>query len=380
VPQALQGEPCSSPTLLLLPNGERQWRVIQFLPIHTDGNQLAAVLARIGPPSTPDAEANSAATLPAQLLQLRERLRARYRIEQVVAASWPMRRVLEQVTLAAAAPVQVLFQGEVGTGRERLARSLHALTPQADQPFVRLDCPKLTSQLLDQQLSEDGLLASCEKWATLLLKEPAALPGEIQQRLARYLRDRSPQDQRRLLLASSADLNQETARGVFDRELLELFSTLIIPVPPLRERRTDLPTLVQQIIEEHNTTGEQQVVSIHATSLEMCRAYSWPGNVSQLVDVIRAAALQANGGELRPEHLPLVIQQAAQIRAAPRTLKPLPLDELLAEAEKRIIQLALKDADGNDTRAAERLGISPARLRRRLRTVEHQPEAPSEGA
>jgi DNA-binding NtrC family response regulator len=226
----------------------------------------------------------------------------------------------------------------------------------------------LPREWLDAQLSADGLLApDASGWGTLFLREPARLDMESQRRLNRYLRDRPAHDDRRVVAASARDLRSLAQHGEFLPELLDQLGTLAIEAPPLRERPEDVPVLAQLALEDCNAEGGKQVATIQHSVLQILQGYTWPGNVGQLREVIRVAHARAEGVELRPEDLPLIVQQGTGPgRPTPRAPRPLPLDELLAEAEKRIVQLALRDAGGNVTQAAARLGISVARLSRRL--------------
>jgi transcriptional regulator with PAS, ATPase and Fis domain len=365
---AFQGEPTTRPALLLHAQGERLWRVIHFTPISSANGELAAILGRIGPPQETEAPSMTRDdSLHATLLRLRQRLYARFRIDHVVAASPAMRRVLQQVRLAADSHVQVFIEGERGTGKERLARLIHTLSATAGRPFVTIDCEVLTPELLQQQLSEEGLLES-RAWATLYLREPGLLPAELQGRLIRFLENQPASTSQRVLAGSTKPLTQLRSEGACRHELLDLLSTLVIAAPSLRDRRQDIPILAQQVLEECNAEGPHQIPALHPGAREVLLAYPWPGNVVQLEGIIREAHGRAAGPELTADDLPRVLREAAGLARVPpvRNRQPLPLDELLATAERRIIQLALRDAGNNLTQAAARLGISRPRLHRRL--------------
>lgn len=309
------------------------------------------------------------AALPEQLAALRERLRRRYRLEGFVAVDPAMRRILDQVRLAAAASVPVALVGEVGTGRHHLARTIHHLSASAQRPCIFVECALLPEAHLERQLSERHLLGPPDlpaaAWGTLVLADPAVLSRDLQRRLVSFLEEQSPEDSRRVAVLCDQSLTWLCHNRSLLPELAERLSVLVIEVPPLRARRGDIPLLAQHALELCNAETDRKLTGIEEAALERLQAYSWPGNVSQLLEFVREAHRRAEGPTLRAEDLPLVVRLAGQPNP-PRQVRHLPLDTLLEEVERRILRLAWEEEEGNVSRAAARLGITPARLNRRL--------------
>ncbi|MCS6976223.1 MAG: sigma 54-interacting transcriptional regulator [Gemmatales bacterium] len=307
--------------------------------------------------------------LPEQLAQVRQRLRERYRLDRFIASDPAMMRVLDQARLAAAVPVPISLVGEVGTGRRHLIRCIHHLSAESDRPCVFLECSLLPEAHLERQLSEGQLLGPPDSasagWGTLAIVDPAALPRELQQRLLAFLESKAPSDRRRLAVICDQPLTWLCQNQGLLPALAERLGVLVITLPPLRERPQDIPLLAQHALELCNLESDRRITTIQEAALDQFRAYSWPGNVGQLIEFVREAHRRAEGAELRVEDLPLVVRLAGQPNP-PRRPLPLPLDALLEAVEMRLLRLAWEEAGGNASRAAARLGITPARLNRRL--------------
>lgn len=366
--EALAGETVTTHALFIHPSGERLWRRIHYVPCLARDGSLSIVLGRIGMPEPSQAEGSE--TRPREaLLRLRQRLFERYGFDQVVAASPAMQRVLDQVKLAQLSPLAgqnqtpVLFAGEKGVGKEHLARIVHYQGPRRQETFMALDCAALPPAALARHLHE------AEAAGALYLREPAGLPRDLQAQLVERLA--RPGKGPRWLAGTSTDLLAACKAGSFLEPLYYRLSTLIIEVPPVRERDPDLSLLAQQVVERCNAAGDKQVLGVQPDALGFIQAYHWPGNLVEFNAVLRQAHEQARDKEIRLEDLPVRLRNAVELAAIPSALppRPLPLDQLLETAERRLIELALRQTRGSKTKAAALLHVSRARLHRRMQLL-----------
>jgi transcriptional regulator with AAA-type ATPase domain len=337
----------------------RRWWEIDFLPFRDEGG-LLFVIGRITTTAAPTAAGPVA--LPEGALALREAVLRRNGIEAIASDLPAMRRVADQVRLAAQVRVPVLIVGERGSGKEWLARTVHALGGDRRQPFVALDCARLTPAAVAGILFGEGELAQAAGAGTVYLREPSRLPRDVQQRLSGLLAaddGRGP----RVLAGLCADPDEEARAGRLLDELAARLATLVVRLPPLRERRDDLPRLVERLLERAGAATGKQVTALAPAAWEALHSYPWPGNVAELYAVLVGACGRAAGERIDAGDLPLYL------RLGPRPAKeerPLPLKELLEGAERRLIGLALRRTGGNKSRAAELLAVWRPLLLRRM--------------
>jgi DNA-binding NtrC family response regulator len=292
-----------------------------------------------------------------------------------------MQLARRQVEAAGASSCSVCISGPPGSGRERVAAAIHYVSNPADAniPFaqsgmISLDCFVLPAELI---LSTIAALArphfanaNVEKLGptTLVLNHVDDLPEELQTELA-VLFSKRPVP-RRLIATSSVPLGELVQRGKFRADLAVLLSTVVINLPPLRDRREDLPLLAQVFLEDCNRQGVKQVRGFTPESLDRLDAYDWPGNLNELVEIVSAAHRNAQGTEIKPDELPPQIHLAAQAAAHPRKVEePIHLDEFLGRVERELIRRAIARAKGNKTKAAKLLGLSRMRLLRRMKQL-----------
>jgi transcriptional regulator with PAS, ATPase and Fis domain len=337
----------------------RRWWDIDFLPFR-DAGGLLFIIGRI----TTSAALTAAgpAALPEGALALREAVLRRYDLEAIASELPAMRRVADQVRLAARVRVPVLIVGERGAGKEWLARTIHALGDDRRRPFVTLDCARLTPAAVAGVLFGEGELAQATGAGTVYLREPSRLPRDLQQRLGALL---AADDARgpRFLAGLRADPDDEERAGRLLDELAARLATLAVRLPPLRERRDDLARLAERLLERAGAATGKQVRSLTPAAWEALRSYPWPGNVAELYAVLAGACGRAAGERIDAADLPLYL------RVGPRPAmeeRPLPLKELLEGAERRLIGLALRRAGGNKSRAAELLAVWRPLLLRRM--------------
>jgi DNA-binding NtrC family response regulator len=298
------------------------------------------------------------------LLPLRQRRLERFALDAWESALPPMRRLVEQARLASQVTTPISIVGETGGGKQTLARTIHALSPRREGACAVLDCEHVPPALISALLF--GPRGGREHLAAVYLREPACLPRDLQLRLYEMIRDGATG----LRVFAGCRLRPEQAMrdGRLLEELACALGTLVLEIPPLRERQADLPALVERLLPRAGFGREARVVRLSADAWTVLRGYSWPGNVRELYNVLRAACLRANGEQLRAADLPAELRRAVEREQTPAAHRPgtLPLEQLLEEAERRLIQLALQRARGKKAVAARLLSIPRPRLWRRM--------------
>ena len=307
---------------------------------------------------------------------LRQMLDDQDRFHGIVGQSDPMQEVMEQIRAVAAVSSTVLIHGETGTGKELVAKAIHEESARADGPFVAVNCAALSADLAASQLfghrkgaftgatdDRQGYFEAADG-GTLFLDEVGDVPLDVQRQLLRVLEERTvtrvgdteprPVDVR-IVAATHRDLASEVQADRFREDLLYRIRIARIGLPPLRERRSDLPLLVRTFLREIRARMGADAVEVSDAAWRHLLNYAWPGNVRELRNALEAALIRAQGGVLRPGDLPPEITNDADVRATPAP------DE---EAER--IRAALQQTGGNRTAAADLLGISRATLYRRL--------------
>jgi DNA-binding NtrC family response regulator len=292
--------------------------------------------------------------------------------------------MLELVTRVASAPVTVLLLGESGSGKELVARSLHDMSPRADEPFVPVDCSGLAESLFESELfgHEKGAftgaygrkrgLVEASNRGTLFLDEVGDIPLSLQVKLLRLLetgvfRRVGSVEQRhsdfRLVCATHRNLEQMVAEETFRSDLFYRMSAFPVRLPPLRERVEDIPVLVESLLER---SGDERISRVHPETLATLQGYSFPGNVRELQNVLQRACLLCEGDTLLPRHLP---SRCREGNGKPRS--PLVDEELLplAEVELHYLRWAVSRFHGDKKELAHRLGLSERTLYRRLRCL-----------
>jgi two-component system, NtrC family, response regulator AtoC len=286
-----------------------------------------------------------------------------------------MKQVFKLAERAAQAPISVLVVGETGTGKEVVAEEIHRLSPRAEAPFVRLNCAVLTETLVESELfgheknAFTGATAlkrgffEAATGGTLFLDEVGELPLGTQVKLLRTLEQwrivrvggtTEIAVDVRLVCATNRDLETEVARGRFREDLFFRIAAFVIPVPPLRDRRSEILPLAVQFAHEIATDLRQPTVGFTPDAMDALQQASWPGNVRELRNVIERAVVLSEGAKIGCEHLPeQVIERAG---ATPRDA--LDVRQRVADVERETTIAALDAADGNQTQAAKKLGIS----------------------
>jgi two-component system response regulator AtoC len=273
----------------------------------------------------------------------------------------------------------VLIEGESGTGKELIAKALHRRSPRAGKPFVAVNCGAIPANLLESELfghkkgaftdaayDKPGLFKQADG-STLLLDEVGELPRPLQVKLLRALQEgtirplggtRDIDVDVRVLAATVRDLKHEVAEGRFREDLYYRLNVLQITVPPLRERRDDIPLLVDHFISRNNERLGTHVRGITAPARKLLVAYNWPGNVRELENIIERAAVLAESEILTPDDLPPRLREPHDPIKALLESGELSIKKTSRHMERVLIGRALEETGGNRTAASKLLEIS----------------------
>jgi DNA-binding NtrC family response regulator len=343
------------------------WWDIDFSPLHS-GDGLLGILGRIQPESGENVLLPR--LLPEKVIALRERMTQRYRLELLRSASPAVARLADQARLASGLKVPLLLVGEPGSGKQWLARAIHYQGLARHRAFVRVDCRRLPgATLADMIFGDHGLLRRAET-GTLYLDEPSALPRELQARFATHLAA-SGEAAPRLIGGCGSEPIGEVRAGRLLEELFYALGTLTLTIPPLRERRVDLPELIERFLERAATRSGKPAHGVSPEARELLESHAWPNNLRELFSILAVSHTRAGDAVIEPSHLPAALRLAVRLQEGlgPETERSLPLDQLLEQVERRVITLALRRHQGNKSKAAEVLGVWRARLLRRMEAL-----------
>lgn len=299
----------------------------------------------------------------------------RERPVEIIGESKVMKNILNLVDKIAGTDTTVLILGESGTGKELIAREIHKRSKRAENNFVTISCAALPETLLESELfgykkgaftgastDKDGLFLTADK-GSFFLDEIGDAPSSIQMKILRLLEEREIvplgatkpiKVDVRLIAATNKDLYDEVKQNRFREDLYYRLNVIPITLPPLRQRKEDIPLLAEYFLKsicERENLGEKRLMK---PTIEVLKNYSWPGNVRELKHIIERAAVLSDTYYIKSEHISLPKGQIEPLR----------------QLEDNEIKMALKDYNGNITEAAKRLGISRATLYRKLRGVE----------
>ena len=315
--------------------------------------------------------------------ELREELKERHRIEGVIGESGQMLEVISLVQRVAPSEATVLIRGESGTGKELIAKAIHYASPRAVRPLVRVNCAALPENLLESELfghergAFTGAVAARKgrfelaDGGTLFLDEIGDLPLHLQAKLLRVLQERefervgSSQTLKvdvRVLSATNRDLEAMIRSERFREELYYRLNVVTIVLPPLRERRQDLPALMEHFLKHFAAKNSKTIRGFSHEARQALLRYDYPGNVRELENLIERAVVLTRDDVVGRGDLPLTLEESEE-----RTEQETQLTAAVEGLERRMIKDALARADGIQTRAADFLGITERALRYKLK-------------
>ena len=324
-----------------------------------------------------------------EVVRLRDEVSERARLGRLIGRSEAMRAVYRTIERVAAARAHVLIAGESGTGKELVARAIHELGPRRDAPFVVVNCAAIPSTLMESELfgHERGAFTDARErrvgkfeaanGGTVFLDEIGELALAVQAKLLRALQDRSvdrvgsahpiPVDVR-VVAATHRDLEREVAAGRFRADLYYRIHVVPIALPPLRERRGDIALLAEAFLNRARAEAGRGPSRIAPDALAALERHAWPGNVRELENAIERAVALADGDAITTGDLPQEVLHASRAEALRDALRDgrLDLESAVARFEGGLLQEALARCQGNQTRAAEQLGITRRVLKLKL--------------
>ena len=324
-----------------------------------------------------------------EVSRLREEVSIERRYRQIVAKAPAMTKALEVAAKVAKHPSPVMITGESGTGKELVARLIHDESDRARGAFIPVNCGAIPENLLESELfgyvkgaftgadREKPGLFEVASGGTLLLDEIGDMPAALQVKLLRVLQEseiRRLGDTRtrsvdvRIVASTNKDLEEEVRIGAFRRDLFYRIAVVPIHLPPLRQRRDEIPLLTHYFIEQYNKKLKMDVKGIDPEAMRLLLEYSWPGNVRELENTIERAMVLAESPKLYPDDLPAHVSSPVAALDSP----DLPDDELSVKKhssvlERRLIKQALERTGGNKTRAADLLELSSRALLYKIR-------------
>lgn len=324
-----------------------------------------------------------------EVSELRAKIKDQQELPLIIGKSHSIISLQETIKQIAPTDSNVLIQGETGTGKELVAKTIHYLSPRAERRFMAFNCGAFTEELLANELFghekeaftgakgiKKGLL-ECASGGTVFLDEIGDMPLSMQVKLLRVLQekrlirvggtDEIPIDIR-VISATNRDLKKEVKQGRFRKDLYYRLNVIKLEIPPLIDRRDDIPLLVYHFLKKYSQSQGKDIENISEQVMEILMCYEFPGNVRELENIIERAVTLCQGNTIETGHLPPDLQQLTL-----RVKRPESRDLLtLEEQEKEYIQWVLQKTGGNKTKAAEILGIDRVSLWRKLKKYQLQ--------
>ena len=324
-----------------------------------------------------------------EVSRLRKEVRKEYSFHHILGKSKPMRAVFDLITRIADSPTNVLITGESGTGKELVAKAIHYNSDRKEAPFIPVNCAAIPEQLLESELfghmrgsftdakaDRHGLFEEAHK-GTLFLDEISELPIMLQAKLLRAIQEKEIRRigatkpisvDVRIIAATNLNLAEEAKAKRFREDLYYRLNVIEVKLPPLRDRREDIPLLVEGFLKKCAEERRKEMKDLTEAALAMLMDYEWPGNVRELENVIERAVTLSRGEKVMPDDLPPAVQGA---RGDRRVLDEAAEQNLtLHQIEKEYIKKILEKTGGNKYKAAQALGIDRKTLYRKLNEIE----------
>jgi DNA-binding NtrC family response regulator len=327
---------------------------------------------------------------------LRSQLERRYRFDEIIGRSRPMRDLFHLLDTVAATNSTILITGETGTGKELVARAIHHNSPRRSQRFVALNCSAIPETLLEAELfghvrgaftgavgNRPGRFEQAHR-GTLLLDEVGTMSSALQMKLLRALQEREFEkvgDSRptkvdvRVIAATNSDLARMVQEGRFREDLFYRLNVIPVRLPALRDRRDDIPLLVQHFLDHfcRELVPVRPVMTVSQQAMRRLMAYSWPGNVRQLENVLERAVALGNGRpQIELADLPVDVQEAGELSAGGEYALPedgIDFQEFVSNIERQLILQSLQRTGGNKGRAAQLLNLKRTTLVEKLKRL-----------
>ncbi|MCP3177214.1 MAG: sigma-54-dependent transcriptional regulator [Desulfuromonadales bacterium] len=325
--------------------------------------------------------------------ELRQELVGKFRFDNIIGATTGLRPLMETVAKIAIRDTSVLITGESGTGKELIAQAIHYNSPRRDKRFLAINCGALPESLLESELfgykkgaftgateNRQGLLEAADG-GTLFLDEVGNLPMNVQKTLLRFLQEqefhrigdtRPTKVNVRILSATNADLLADVEKGTFREDLYYRLNVVNLRLPPLRERRGDIPLLVTHFIKQQNEKFGTQIKGLSSEALQAACQFSWPGNIRQLRNVLEASMAIETAEVIQLDTLAQFIDTGKETTAEPDLSSDNENDysSALADFETRYLKSLLQKTGGNVEAAAREAGMNMATIYRKLKKYE----------
>ncbi len=319
---------------------------------------------------------------------LRQEVERKY---EIVGNSAEVQKLKEQIKIVAPTNGWVLINGENGTGKELVARGIHRLSLRAEKSFVEVNCAAIPEELIESELfghekgSFTGALTKkrgkfdLAHEGTLFLDEIADMSFKTQAKILRILQEQKFERvggtemifvDVRVIAATNRDLKEEIQKGKFREDLYYRLNVIPIGVPPLRERKSDIPLLVDHFIAEFCLENNKEPKKISPEAIELLASYSWPGNVRELKNIVERMVIMTRGSVIEPKDIPDPIREQPQAPLEPSFFDFALLRDARREFEKRFIMKKLSENDENISKTAEVIGIERSNLHRKIKTYE----------
>src|SRR5579864_394980 len=323
-------------------------------------------------------------------VQLKRALKQRYNFENIVGKSEPMLKIFDLVSQVAPSRSTVLLQSESGTGKELIAKAIHLNSPRRERPFVPVNTGSMPTDLLESILfghvkgaftsaiaSKKGLFEIADR-GTLFLDEIGTMSLDTQSKILRVLQDKKfmhlggvheLQVDVRIIAATNVDLKQQVREGKFREDLFYRLNVITIDLPPLRQRKEDIPLLVEHFLHKYSQENERELRRITPEALRPLVAYGWPGNVRELENVVERAVVLSSGIDIGHELLPDHMVGRGTTLPVIEHRPDASLFDILEDCERRIITDMLEKCNWNQTEAAERFRVPLSTLNQKIKRL-----------
>ncbi|MFN8062009.1 MAG: sigma-54 dependent transcriptional regulator [Vicinamibacterales bacterium] len=328
---------------------------------------------------------------------LKQRVQANYsKFGNIIGRSSKMRQVFDLVIQAAPSRSTVLVTGESGTGKELVARALHTNSPRADKPFITVNSGSLPPDLLESNLfghvkgaftgavyPKKGLFELADR-GSIFFDEIGNVPLETQAKLLRVIQERefmrlggveTIKVDVRIIAATNVDLRRMVDEGAFREDLYYRLHVITINLPPLRERKEDIPLLAQHFLEKYREENNRPTLELASDALDLLMEYDWPGNVRELENVVERAVVLSSGAKIGADLVPDHVRTSRAFQIPQFELPPegISFKEVISDFERRLIESTLEAAGGVQKRAAELLHIKPTTLNEMIKRYDIRP-------